>query len=93
LAKRRRYQLQPRAMRSIAAVLLLLLFILRDHVIASILAGVRSPRLGRKTATWTPTDRHYEQLRIRTQPVFHQLGIAAYTILCRSAASAATAGN
>ena len=65
-------------MRSIAA-----LFILRDHVIAPILAGVRSPRLGRKPATWTPADRHYEQLRIRMQPLFHELGTAAWTILCR----------
>ena len=68
----RRYQVQPPAMRAIAA-----LFILRDHVIAPILAGVRSPRLGRKPATWTPADRHYEQLRIRMQPLFQELGIAA----------------
>jgi hypothetical protein len=72
LGRRRRYQVQPPAMRSIAA-----LFILRDYVLAPILAGVRSPRLGRKPATWTPTDRHYEQLRIRMQPLFHELGIAA----------------
>src|SRR5579859_759999 len=68
----RRYQVQPAAMRAIAA-----LFILRDHVIAPLLAGVRSPRLGRKPATWTPADRHYEQLRIRMQPLFQELGIAA----------------
>ena len=68
----RRYQVQPPAMRAIAA-----LFILRDHVIAPILAGVRSPRLGRKPGTWTPADRHYEQLRIRMQPLFQELGIAA----------------
>jgi DNA-binding transcriptional ArsR family regulator len=72
LGRTRRYQVQPRAMRAIAALL-----ILRDHVIAPILAGVRSPRLGRKPATWTPADRHYEQLRIRMQPLFHELGIAA----------------
>lgn len=68
----RRYHVQPSAMRSIAA-----LFILHDHVIAPILAGVRSPRLGRKPATCTNADRHYEQLRIRMQPLFHELGIAA----------------
>ena len=28
---------------------------LRDHVIAPILAGVRSPRLGRKGSSWTPS--------------------------------------
>ena len=52
-------------------------FVLREHVIAPILAGVRSPRLGRKPATWTPVDRHYEQLRIRMEPLFHELGLAA----------------
>jgi hypothetical protein len=72
LGRTRRYQVKPPAMRAIAA-----LFILRDHVIAPILAGVRSPRLGRKPATWTRADRHYEQLRIRMQPLFHELGIAA----------------
>lgn len=72
LGRTRRYQVQSHAMRAIAA-----LFILRDYVIAPILAGVRSPRLGRKPATWTPADRHYEQLRIRMQPLFHELGIAA----------------
>ncbi len=70
--KARRYEVLPTAMRAIAA-----LFILRDHVIAPVLAGVRSPRLGRKPANWTPVDRHYEQLRIRIQPLFHELGIAA----------------
>lgn len=72
LGSTRRYRVEPQAMRAIAA-----LFILRDHVIAPTLAGVRSPRLGRKPATWTPADRHYEQLRIRMQPLFHELGIAA----------------
>ena len=72
LGRTRRYQVQPAAMRAIAA-----LFILRDHVIAPILAGVRSPRSGRKPATWTAVDRHYEQLRIGMQPLFHELGIAA----------------
>ena len=30
-----------------------------------------------KPATWTPADRHYEQLRIRLEPLFRELGIAA----------------
>ena len=72
LGRTRRYQVQPTAIRAIAA-----LFILRDYVIALTLAGVRSPRLGRKPVNWTPADRHYEQLRIRMQPLFHELGIAA----------------
>ena len=39
----RRYHVPPHAARTIAALLTL-----RDHVIAPILAGVRSPRIGRK---------------------------------------------
>jgi hypothetical protein len=68
----RRYQVQPQAMRAITALL-----ILRQHVIAPILAGVRSPHLGRKPNAWTAADRHYEQLRIRMQPLFQDLGLAA----------------
>jgi DNA-binding transcriptional ArsR family regulator len=68
----RRYRLQPPAMRAIAALL-----ILRQHVIAPILAGVRSPHLGRKPKQWTTADRQYEQLRIGMQPLFQELGIAA----------------
>jgi hypothetical protein len=68
----RRYLLQPQAMRAIAALL-----ILRQYVIAPILAGVRSPRLGRKPKEWTIADRQYEQLRVGMQPLFQELGIAA----------------
>jgi hypothetical protein len=78
LGRASRYQVQPDTMRAIAA-----LFVLREHVIAPILTGVRSPRLGREPATWTPVDRQYEQLRIRMQPLFHELGVAAWTIVCR----------
>ena len=48
---------------------------LRDHVIAPILAGVRSPRPGRKPSTWTAVDRDYEQLRITMQTLFTDLAI------------------
>jgi hypothetical protein len=58
--------------RTIAALLAL-----RDQVIAPILAGVRSPRMGRKPATWTPVDRDYETLRIAMQALFRHLGITA----------------
>jgi hypothetical protein len=68
----RRYQTPASAARTIAALLAL-----RDQVIAPILAGVRSPRLGRKPATWTPVDRDYENLRIGMQALFHHLGITA----------------
>jgi hypothetical protein len=71
----RRYHVSPDAARAIAALLTL-----REHVIAPILAGVRSPRLGRKPAHWTPVDRDYEQIRIAMQPLFAHLGIATDNI-------------
>ncbi|MGH3528188.1 MAG: hypothetical protein ACRDQ6_12870 [Pseudonocardiaceae bacterium] len=60
----------PPAARTIAALLAL-----RDQVIAPILAGVRSPRMGRKPITWTRIDRDYETLRINMHTLFHDLGI------------------
>jgi hypothetical protein len=44
----RRYQVPTPATRTITALLAL-----RDHVIAPILAGIRSPRRGRKPTHWT----------------------------------------
>ena len=69
-ATTRRYHTPPDAARAIAALLAL-----RDQIIAPILAGVRSPRRGRKPATWTRIDRDYETLRIGMQTLFHDLGI------------------
>jgi hypothetical protein len=66
----RRYHIPPEAARTIAALLAL-----RDQVIAPILAGVRSPRRGRKPTHWTAIDRHYETLRIGMQDLFHDLGV------------------
>jgi hypothetical protein len=66
----RRYHVPPAAARTISALLAL-----RDQVIAPIIAGVRSPRMGRKPAHWTPIDRDYENLRIGMQTLFHHLGI------------------
>jgi hypothetical protein len=66
----RRYQVPPRAARTIGA-----LVTLRDHVIDPILAGLRSPRQGRKPNTWTRIDRHYETIRIDMQNLFRDLGI------------------
>jgi hypothetical protein len=66
----RRYHIPPDAARTIAALLAL-----RDQVIAPILAGVRSPRRGRKPAHWTRIDRDYETLRTGMQELFHDLGI------------------
>ena len=66
----RRYHVPPATARVIAALLAL-----RDHVIAPILAGVRSPRIGRKPKTWTAIDRDYENLRIGMQTLFRHVGI------------------
>ncbi len=68
----RRYQVSPPAARTIAAILTL-----RDQVITPILAGIHSPRRGRKPAHWTRIDRDYETLRIGMQNLFHDLGITA----------------
>jgi hypothetical protein len=70
----RRYQTPAPAARTIAALLAL-----RDQVIAPILAGVRSPRRGRKPAHWALIDRDYETLRIGMQALFHDLGITPRT--------------
>jgi hypothetical protein len=66
----RRYQVPPSAARTIAALLAL-----RNQVIGPILAGVRSPRLGRKPAHWTAIDRDHETLRIGMQALFADLGL------------------
>jgi hypothetical protein len=72
LGRSRRYQVPPPAARTIAGLLAL-----RDQVIGPILAGVRSPRLGRKPAHWTAIDRDYETLRIGMQTLFADLGITS----------------
>ena len=66
----RRYHVPALAARTIAALLTL-----RDQVIAPILAGVRSPRMGRKPAHWTRVDRDYEQIRIGMQTLFNDLAL------------------
>jgi hypothetical protein len=66
----RRYQVSPPAARTITALLTL-----RDQVITPILAGIHSPRRGRKPTTWTRIDRDYETLRTGMQNLFHDLGI------------------
>ena len=72
----RRYHVGALAARTIAALLTL-----RDQVIAPILAGVRSPRMGRKPAVWTSVDRDYEQLRTGMQTLFTDLGLDTTTSL------------
>jgi hypothetical protein len=68
----RRYHITPPAAGTIAALLTL-----REHVIGPILAGIRSPRMGRKPTTWTSVDRDYEKIRINMQTLFRDLGIRA----------------
>ena len=68
--KTRRYHVPPAAARTVSALLTL-----RDHVIAPIIAGVRSPRMGRKPKIWTAADRDYETLRIGMQTLFQHVGI------------------
>jgi len=68
----RRYHLEPQTAGTIAALLAL-----REQVITPILAGVRSPRMGRKPLTWTRVDRDYEKIRIDMQTLLHDLGIRA----------------
>ena len=70
--RRRRYHVPPDAARIISALLTL-----RDHVIGPVLAGIRSPRMGRKPTIWTAIDRDYEALRIGMQPLFRHFGIEA----------------
>ncbi len=64
------YHVPPVAARTIAGLLTL-----RDQVIAPILAAVRSPRMGRKSAHWTRVDRDYERIRIDMQTLFNDLAI------------------
>lgn len=70
-ARSRRYHVPPDAARTVAALL-----ILRDHVIAPILAGVRNPRPGRKPTTWTQIDRDCDTLRTGMHTPFDHLGIS-----------------
>jgi hypothetical protein len=51
------------------------LLTLRDQVIAPILAGARSPRMGRKPQIWTTIDRDYERVRITIQSLLDHLGL------------------
>jgi hypothetical protein len=66
----RRYHVPTHAARTITALL-----VVRQHVLEPIIAGVRSPRLGRKPAHWTAVDRDYETLRVDMQTLFHDLAL------------------
>lgn len=66
----RRYQVPPDAARTMTA-----LGVLRDHVVAPLLAGVAAPRRGRKPSTWTKVDKDYDTLRVDMQTLFADLGL------------------
>jgi hypothetical protein len=66
----RRYQVPPEAARAITA-----LTVLREHVLAPLLAGCRVPRRGRPPATWTSIDARYEALRREMVVLFDEVGI------------------
>ena len=66
----RRYRVAALAARTVAALLTL-----RDQVIAPILAGIRSPRIGPKPKAWTSIDRDYEQIRVDMQTLFDDLAL------------------
>jgi hypothetical protein len=67
----RRYYVPGDAARTITAILTI-----RDHVLAPLIAGVRTPRRGRPPKHWTNIDRDYEALRLGMQTLFGHLGIA-----------------
>jgi hypothetical protein len=67
----RRYHVPGDAARTITAILTI-----RDHVIAPLIAGVRTPRRGRPPKHWTNIDRDYETLRLGMKTLFGHLGIA-----------------
>jgi hypothetical protein len=70
----RRYHVLSQPARTITALLTL-----REQVISPILAGIRSPRMGRKPTYWNRVDRDYETLRINMQTLFHDLGLTTTT--------------
>lgn len=70
----RRYHVPAAAARTITALLTI-----RDHVIAPILAGTRSPRTATTSAHLTDIDRDYDILRAGMQTLFGHLGIATPT--------------
>ena len=69
-ARTRRYRVPTLAARTVTALLTL-----RDQIIAPILAGVRSPTMGRKPKVWNRIDRDYEQIRTNMQTLFDDLAL------------------
>lgn len=70
----RRYHVPEDAARTIAG-----LTVLRDHVIAPVLAGIRKPGPGRPPATRTRIDRDYQTLRADMRTLLDDLGVSIAT--------------
>jgi hypothetical protein len=68
----RYYQLLSPGLKTVAALL-----VLREKVIQPLLAGIATPRLGRKPKNWSSIDQHYETLRLNMRTLFQELGVAA----------------
>ena len=69
-----RYQVPPQAARTITG-----LTVLREQVIAPILAGVGKPRAGRPPTTRTRIDRDYQTLRTDMRTLFYDLALVTDT--------------
>jgi len=67
----RRYRLTSYGLRTLTALL-----VLREKVIAPLLAGTGKPRRGRKPQRQCPLDVHYEAMRLQMCNLFQLVGIA-----------------
>ena len=72
IGKTRRYEVIPKGLRALTV-----LVVLRNKVIAPLLAAAQELRPARQAQNPRPLDQHYEALRTAMQRVFHELGIAA----------------
>jgi hypothetical protein len=57
------------------------LTVLREQVVAPIVAGCRVPRQGRPPAAWTTIDRRYETLRRDMVALFDELGLTRQAVI------------
>jgi DNA-binding transcriptional ArsR family regulator len=72
LPKSRRYRASAEALRTMAALL-----VLREHVIAPVLAGAGKPKPGRQPKHLNPADQQYRVLHREMRSLFAVIGIAA----------------
>jgi hypothetical protein len=67
----RHYQPLSQGLKTVAA-----LVVLRERVIQPLLAGIATPRLGRRPKNWSCIDQHYETLRLNMRTLLQELGVA-----------------